>query len=208
MPNFHAAELTALAANILEAAGAPKDYAEVVSAHLVDANLTGHDSHGVIRLSQYVSEIDQGRLDPAGTPRVTNETASMAQIDGGATFGQVTAGLGSEIAIRKARESGLALVTMYNIGHTGRLGAYAEMAADAGLAAMIWDGVIGGPRSIVIPLHGSGRKLGANPIAMGFPSEQYGRVILDFATSMSAAGKVRVAGSERRGAAGGVDRRR
>ena len=193
MPTIQASELTHLARRILEAAGAPPDYADIVSAHLVDANLTGHDSHGVIRISQYVGEIDQGRLEPAGAPRVTDETASMAQIDGAATFGQVTAGLGSEIAIGKARASGLALVTMYNIGHTGRLGAYAEMAADAGLAAMIWDGVIGGPRAIVIPLNGSGRKLGANPIAMGFPSAQYGRVILDFATSMSAAGKVRVA---------------
>lgn len=196
MPTVQAADLTPLIDSILRAAGAPADYADIVARHLVDANLTGHDSHGVIRMTEYMRAIDDGRMDPAAAPKVTDETASMAQIDGGSTFGQVTAGMGSEIAIDKARASGLALVTMVNIGHTGRLGAYAEMAADAGLAAMIWDGVIGGPRSIVIPLNGSGRKLGANPIAMGFPSEKRGRVILDFATSMSAAGKVRVAESK------------
>ena len=67
------------------------------------------------------------------------------------------------------------------------------MGAEAGMASMIWDGVIGGPRSIVVPLNGTGRKIGANPIAMGFPSASKGHIILDFATSMSAAGKVMVA---------------
>lgn len=196
MPTLQAAELTPLIDSILQSAGAPPDYADIVATHLVDANLTGHDSHGVIRMTDYVRAIDEGRMNPKAAPKVTDETVSMAQIDGGSTFGQVTAGMGSELAIVKARETGLALVTAYNIGHTGRLGTYAEMAADAGLAAMIWDGCIGGPRSIVIPLNGSGRKLGANPIAMGFPSKKYGRVILDFASSMSAAGKVRVAESK------------
>ena len=196
MPTIQAAELTPFIDSILRAAGAPASYADIVARHLVEANLTGHDSHGVIRMTEYMRAIDEGRMDPAAAPKITDETASMAQIDGGSTFGQVTAGMGSQIAIDKARASGLALAAMYNIGHTGRLGAYAEMAADAGLAGMIWDGVIGGPRSIVIPLKGSGRKLGANPIAMGFPSAKHGRVILDFATSMSAAGKVRVAESK------------
>ncbi len=193
MPKFQAAELQAFIAEILAAAGASAEYAAIVAEHLVNANLSGHDSHGVIRVPSYVQAIDSGRLAPAGAPKVVDETASIAQIDGAGTFGQVTAKFGAELAIQKAAAEGVALVTMYNIGHTGRLGTYAEMAAAAGMAAMVWDGCIGGNRSVVIPLNGQGRKVGANPIAMGFPSEKYGATILDFATSMSAAGKVMVA---------------
>ncbi len=193
MPNIQAQELQTLTADILAAAGASAEYAAIVAEHLVQANLSGHDSHGVIRVPAYVQGIDSGRLAPKGMPKVVQETASIAQIDGASTFGQVTAKIGTELAIEKAAAAGLALVTMYNIGHTGRLGTYAEMAAQAGMAATVWDGCIGGTRSVVIPLNGQGRKIGANPIAMGFPSEKYGATVLDFATSMSAAGKVMVA---------------
>ncbi len=193
MPRIQAGELERLIASILAAAGGRDDYAEIVAEHLVNANLAGHDSHGVLRAPHYVSAIDDGRLDPQALPEVVEETACMAQINGNWTFGQVIAKQGSELAITKAREQGIGLVSMYHEGHTGRLGTYAEMAAEAGMASMIWDGCIGGPRSIVVPLNGSGRKIGANPIAMGFPSGRHGAVILDFATSMSAAGKVMVA---------------
>ena len=161
-----------------------------------------------MRAPNYIDHIDTGRLDPTAVPAVTDETDTIAQIDGGNTFGQVTAKMATELAISKAREQGVALVTMYRIGHTGRLGTYAEMAAEAGMASVLWDGVIGGNRSIVIPLYGSGRKIGANPIAMGFPSEKHNAVVLDFATSISAAGKVAVAEAKRCALAGRMDRRR
>ena len=193
MPILQAGGLTTTIANILEAAGATSEYADIVATHLVNANLAGHDSHGVIRTPYYVRSIDDGNLDPSAVPEVKVETASMAQIDGHLTFGQVIAKIGTELAIKKAAVEGIALVTLYKVGHTGRLGTYAEMAAEAGMAGMIWDGCIGGTRSVVIPLNGSGRKIGANPIAMGLPSDKHGAVVLDFATSMSAAGKVMVA---------------
>ena len=193
MPNIQADKLTVIIARILDAAGARADYADIVARHLVDANLAGHDSHGVIRTAHYVRAIDDGRMHPTAAPAIVEETVSMAQICGNFTFGQVIAKQATEIAIEKARAQGLGLVSMYHEGHTGRLGTYAEMGAEAGMASMIWDGVIGGPRSIVVPLNGTGRKIGANPIAMGFPSEAHGAVILDFATSISAAGKVMVA---------------
>ena len=193
MPTLNANELTVMTARILAAAGATDDYADIVATHLVNANLAGHDSHGVIRIPSYLASIDAGRVDPAAAPAVTYESASMAQIDGANTFGQVTAKIATELAIDKARAEGVSLVTMFQIGHTGRLGTYAEMAAAADMGAVIWDGCIGGTRSIVAPLNGKGRKIGANPIAMGFPSAKHGAVVLDIATSMSAAGKVMVA---------------
>lgn len=193
MPIIQAEELKAFIARILAAAGARTDYAETVAAHLVDANLAGHDSHGVIRTPHYVRSIEKGDLRPSAEPEIVEETASMAQICGNWTFGQVIAKGATELAIAKAREQGVGLVSMYHEGHTGRLGTYAELGAAAGMASMIWDGCLGGPRSVVLPLNGTGRKIGANPIAMGFPSQTYGTVLLDFATSISAAGKVMVA---------------
>lgn len=193
MPTMQADQLTETITRILAEAGARADYADIVARHLVDANLAGHDSHGVIRAPHYARSIEKGELAPAVEPEIVEETASMAQICGHWTFGQVIARQATEIAIEKARAQGVALVSMYHEGHTGRIGAYAEMGAEAGMAAMIWDGCIGGPRSVVAPLNGAGRKIGANPIAMGFPSGARGTVLLDFATSISAAGKVMVA---------------
>ena len=193
MPIIQADKLIEINSRILEAAGARADYAAIVAEHLVNANLAGHDSHGVIRTPYYVRSIEKGELKPTAEPEIVAETASMAQICGNFTFGQVIARQATEIAIDKARSQGIGLASMYHEGHTGRLGTYAEMGAAAGMASMIWDGVIGGPRSIVVPLNGTGRKIGANPIAMGFPSATKGAVILDFATSISAAGKVMVA---------------
>ncbi|MCY3833860.1 MAG: Ldh family oxidoreductase [Chloroflexi bacterium] len=193
MPIIQAETLKGTVAEILTAAGARADYAGIVAEHLVNANLAGHDSHGVIRTPYYVRSIEKGDLQPSAKPEIVEETASMAQICGHWTFGQVIARQATELAIDKARAQGVGLASMYHVGHTGRLGTYAEMGAEAGLASMIWDGCLGGPRSIVVPLNGRGRKIGANPIAMGFPSEAHGAVILDFATSISAAGKVMVA---------------
>ena len=193
MPIIQADKLTEITDQILKAAGARSDYAEIVADHLVNANLAGHDSHGVIRTPHYVRSMEKGDLRPTAEPEIVEETASMAQICGNWTFGQVIAKQATEIAINKAREQGVGLVSMYHEGHTGRIGTYAEMGAAAGMASMIWDGCLGGPRSIVVPLNGTGRKIGANPIAMGFPSATHGTVLLDFATSISAAGKVMVA---------------
>ncbi len=193
MPVIGAQKLTDITARILAAAGARDDYAAIVAEHLVNANLAGHDSHGVIRTPHYVRSIEKGDLKPTAAPEIVAETASMAQVCGNWTFGQVIAKGATEIAIDKARAQGIGLVSMYHEGHTGRLGTYAEMGAAAGMASMIWDGCIGGPRSVVLPLNGTGRKIGANPIAIGFPSAAHGAVILDFATSISAAGKVMVA---------------
>ena len=193
MPTIRPETLDAVVDQVLQAAGAPADHARVVAEHLVDANLAGHDSHGVQRIPQYVDAVDGGSLIPTENPVIVDETPALVQIDGKWTFGQVIATYGTELAIAKAREVGVGLVTMYNEGHTGRLGTYPEMAARAGMACALWDGVIGSNRATQAPLGGQGRLIGANPIAMGFPGVENDPIILDYASSMSAAGKVRFA---------------
>ena len=175
----------------LEAAGAPEKTARLVARHLVDNDVIGHHSHGVMRLREYVDAIDRGSLIPDARPRITDESASTARIDGGWAFGQAAAEFAVDVAVRKAREAGVSAVTIRRVCHIGRLGRYAEMAAEAGMAAVIF--TCGGGRGInQAPFGGLDRKLSSNPIALAFPSELEGPYVVDMATSAAAEGKVRM----------------
>ena len=153
---------------LLCAAGASEKHADTVANHLADANLAGHDSHGLIRIPQYLTEIKEGRLDPIAQPEVVNQSPGMAQINGNATFGQVVAGFATHVAIEKARECGVSLVTMCNLGHTGRIGTYPEMAAKHGMAAIMCTGLGRGRTARVAPFGGRAGKLGTNPYRCHF----------------------------------------
>ncbi len=193
MPTLSQEAIHTIAREILRAAGAPEDHASVVGRHLADANLAGHDSHGFIRIPQYVREIDDGALDPKSSPAVVRENAAVAHVDGHSTFGQVVASYALDLAMDKAREHGVGLVNMCNLTHTGRVGTYPERAAREGMAAIMCTGFVGGTSAInVAPFGGTARRLGTNPIAMAFPSSTDSPILLDFATSIAAEGKLRV----------------
>ena len=178
---------------MLEAGGALPGHASIVANHLAEANLAGHDSHGFIRIPQYLEGIKAGKLDPKAEPEVVRERGSMLLIDGHSTFGQVVATRATEMAIEKAGEHGISLATMGNLDHTGRIGTYPEMAAGAGMAAIMFTGFAGGTfGNNVAPFGGRVRRLGTNPIAMAFPHRDGAPVLLDFASSMAAEGKLRV----------------
>ena len=191
MPTLTEKDLHRVAFSVLHAAGAAEEHADTVARHLADSNLVGHDSHGFIRVPQYVGDLDEGRTDPAAQPEVVGDGKGMASVDGHGTFGQVVATFATQLAIKKAREYGISLVNMINLGHTGRVGAYPEMAAEEGMAAIMNTGFVGG-KGNVAPFGGLKPKLGTNPIAMGFPYASDGPILMDFATSMAAEGKVRV----------------
>lgn len=192
MPTLTSDELRKVAYQLLHAAGAPERHARTVSDHLADANLAGHDSHGFIRVAQYIAGIKDGTLDPKADPEVVRESAGTAQVNGNATFGQVVATFATELAITKARETGVSLVTMSNLGHTGRIGTYPEMATKAGMAAIAFTGFWGRAIAGVAPFGGREGRLGTNPISISFPFAPEGTILLDFATSMAAEGKIRV----------------
>ena len=182
-----------IAKEVLHAAGAAESHAGAVARHLADANLAGHDSHGFIRITQYVKEIDDGDVDPTAAPSVVGENAAVAHVDGNLTFGQVVAGFALDLAMQKARQYGLGLVNMCNLTHTGRIGAYPERAAAEGMAAIMCTGSVGGTAAInVTPFGGRAARLGTNPIAMAFPASNGRVALLDFATSIAAEGKLRV----------------
>lgn len=186
------AHLTEFAAHIFQAAGVPDDVARQVSASLVAANLAGHDSHGVVRVMQYLGAVERGETDPRAVPAVTHETPVMAVVDARRAFGQVAGAFAMQMAIDKARAAGIAAVALHNSSHVGRLGEWVEMAAAEGMIGLAF---CNGGRSggIVAPFGGAARRLGTNPLAAAVPLGDGPPFVLDFATSAVAEGKVRVA---------------
>lgn len=179
--------------DIFCAADCPEAISRRVAESLVESNLTGHDSHGVIRVPWYVKSVQTGRVNPHGEIRAVRETASTALLDCGCNFGQVAAAQGMELAVAKACQHDIAMVVLQRCGHTGRLGEYVAMAAERGLMGlMLCNGPA--PVGIVAPFGGIGRALGANPIAWAVPGERGGQpIVLDYATSVCAQGKIQVA---------------
>ncbi|NWF57581.1 MAG: Ldh family oxidoreductase [Syntrophaceae bacterium] len=191
MPKLKGEQLEKICFQLLCAAGAPEDHGRIVAEHLAGNNLAGHDSHGFIRIIQYIRQIKEGVILPAAKPEIVRETPVIAQVDGHYGFGQVVAKFSAELVIDKAKKQGLGCVAMRRLRHLGRLGAWVELAAKAGCAAILFTAT-GGQALLCAPFGGSKRRLGTNPIAMAFPGENEGMVVSDFATSAAAEGKIRV----------------
>ncbi|MBM4460132.1 MAG: Ldh family oxidoreductase [Chloroflexi bacterium] len=188
MPTFTALQLIDLTARLFEAAGAPPAVARQVGASLVEANLTGHESHGVIRAVQYVRAIERGQINPRAELEVLRETPTTALLDAHWGFGQIAARRGMELAIAKARQHHLAAVGLRNSAHIGRLGEYVLMAAEQGLI-----GFMTCNSSLLVAPHGGvDRVFGTNPVAFAIPGGRQ-PFLTDFATSACAEGKLRVA---------------
>jgi LDH2 family malate/lactate/ureidoglycolate dehydrogenase len=193
MPTQSPAQLTDLTRRIFEAAGASPANAEQVARSLVDANLVGHDSHGVIRIPQYISAIRNGEVVPAAEPSIVRETAATALIDGHWTFGQVSAAFATDIAVAKAKAEGVSMVGIVRVNHIGRLGEWATRAADEGIAAIVLASGFGGRGQSAVPFGGAKPLFGTNPLAVGIPAGAEADVLVDFATTAVAAGKIEVA---------------
>jgi uncharacterized oxidoreductase len=185
--------LRARASRLLEAAGAAHDDARVVADHLVEANLRGHDSHGVGMLPLYVRAILAGRLDPRGHAVVEDRGGGVLAADGRRGLGQVVAREATAAATERARALGVAVMALRNAFHIGRVGTYGEQAAAEGLVSVHFANVVG-HAPFVAPFRGSDARLGTNPFCVTVPA-MGGKpaIVLDFATSELALGKIRVA---------------
>lgn len=181
--------LLALVSSIFERAGADRRSAHIVASHLLDANASGHDSHGVIRVPDYLRDIASGALDPAATPETRQIAPNVARIDGHWGFGQIAGRAGAEVASEMARVHGLSAVAIVRCHHLGRMGDYVERGAQAGCVLLA---TAGGHPPVAVAHGGRERVLGANPIAAGFPCGDEA-FILDMATTSVAVGKVMVA---------------
>lgn len=195
MPTFSADHLTEVLEKIYRAKGSSPEEAAIVTRHQVMANLVGHDSHGVIQTARYVQAIDKGHIVPGAKYDIERESPTSAVINGNWGFGFSVTERAMRETIDKAKESGVAMATVRQQSHVGRLGGYATMAAEEGMIAMIMADSGLGPKSVA-PFGGRTSRLGTNPICFAAPSGQSGPVLLDMATSAVAVGKIHIARSK------------
>ena len=182
-----------LTAEIFGAAGCSDAEGARIGCRLVKANLTGHDSHGVIRIPRYVQWMRDGTIVPDQTIETVTESESYAVVDGRYGFGQSVGAQAVELGIAKAKANGVAIVALRNSGHLGRIGDWAELAVEAGLVSIHFVNVAGS--LLVAPFGGTERRMSTNPVCIGVPLDDWPPLILDFATALVAEGKVLVAAS-------------
>jgi hydroxycarboxylate dehydrogenase B len=194
MSNMHCIALPALTAamqTLVRGFGSSDAEVQAVAGNLVEANLCGHDSHGIGMLPRYVDAYLEGGLKPNAQVTLTMDTGALLRLDGNAGFGQVIGQQAMALGITRARQHGSCIVAIGNSHHLGRIGAWAEQAATAGLVSIHFVNVIARP--IVAPHGGADARFGTNPFCAGVPLTGRPPVIVDFATSVIAQGKTRVA---------------
>ncbi|MGH6641095.1 MAG: malate/lactate/ureidoglycolate dehydrogenase [Bradyrhizobium sp.] len=186
-------KLLGLANRIVTAGGSSPAEAAIVAEHLVEANLRGHDSHGVGMLVAYVRDLDAGTLRINQSPEIVSDTGTISVWDARAGYGQVVARQAVEWAIEAAKKHGVAVNGLRNAHHIGRVGTYGEIAARAGMVALHFVNVASGAPGVA-PFRGREGRFLTNPVCIAIPGTDNNEpILLDFATSRVALGKVRVA---------------
>ena len=186
-----AVRLHAFVRALWERAGSEPTEAQLVADHLVQANLSGHDSHGVGMIPRYLRSLRDGELRLNGHAQVARDAGAVLTIEGGRGFGQVVAYEAMQLGIARAQQLGICAVGLRNAHHIGRIGHWAEQCANAGLVSFHFVNVAGDP--LVAPFGGIDARIGTNPFCASFPRAGQPPLVLDFATSRVAFGKTRVA---------------
>ncbi len=185
-------QLRAATARVFTLAGSSREEAETIAKHLIEANLTGHDSHGVIRVSHYVKWLREGRVFANKRPEVVVKGETFAILDGGFGFGQVIGEEAAALGMEMAKNNGVAVVGVRNAGHLGRIGDWAELAAGENLISIHF--VNGnGYALLAAPFGGTDKRLSSNPICIGIPHGDQPTILLDIATCQLSQGKIMVA---------------
>jgi LDH2 family malate/lactate/ureidoglycolate dehydrogenase len=183
-------ELYAICLNLLRGVGTPDDLAAVVARGLHGANMAGHDSHGLVRLPAYLRDARDGKIQPAARAELARRYGATACVSARWGWGQPAARLAAQTASEIAGELGVGAVVLQDSPHVGRMADYVELIAARGQLGM----TVTNARPNVAPHGGRDRRLGTDPIAFGIPRVgEWPPIVVDFATSVRAEGKVRVA---------------
>src|SRR5260221_7298173 len=193
MPLIESAKLAGIARRVFAATGSAEEEAQIVADHLVEANLKGHDSHGVGMIVSYLRTRGAGKAVANEAGRIVSDTASILVYDGERGYGQIVARNATLLGIERAKRDGVAVVALRNAHHIGRVGTYGEMCAAAGLLSLHFVNITD-QRPAVAPWRGRDGRFGTNPLCIALPGPAPERpIIADMATSRIAMGKVRVA---------------
>nr|WP_319374057.1 L-sulfolactate dehydrogenase [uncultured Methanobacterium sp.] len=171
--------------DILTQLDVPSEEASIIAEVTLDADLKGFSSHGIGRFPQYIKGLEVGTIKPQTVLDVEKESAATALVNGNHGFGHVVTYRSMEMAIQKAKETGIGMVGIHNSNHFGVAGYYSDMAIMEDLIGII----TANTEPAVAPIGGKEPILGTNPLAIGIPSGSH-YVSVDMATSASARGKL------------------
>jgi LDH2 family malate/lactate/ureidoglycolate dehydrogenase len=189
MPHIDHMPLRKLVTDLFQSVDLPQDQAKIMADHLVEANLMGHDSHGVIRTPSYLKSIKAGGMKPVGKLKIVRETPASVVIDGEGCLGIVLARRAMEMATDRALTHTFGAVAVHQCSHIGRLGDFPPIAAKRDCIGLL---MLNGGARFTAPFGGTGRRLPPNPIAFSAPTQSGPPLMLDITTSMAAGGKVDV----------------
>lgn len=192
MPIFTADYLKRISKEMFLAAGIPAEDAELVADSLVTSNLMGMDSHGVIRVIQYLDLIAEGKIAPGARLEIVTDAPAMAVARGGWGIGQVIARQAATLAVEKARQCGIGAVSVGECSHTGRVGEHTAWVAEQGMLGLATVNSHGAATHVA-PWGGREGRLSTNPISFAAPMPDGPPLVVDVATSVTAEGKIRVA---------------
>lgn len=190
--NYTSASIKALTLNVLKGFGCDDSEAEIVASHLLLANLSGHDSHGIGMLPMYGEQVLDGNLVPNQTPQLNEPQGAISTVDAKRGFGHRMAVVALEHAMKTIPEHKVAILGMHNSGHVSRIGTYSEYCASRGYVSLHFVNVLG-HKPIVAPYGAREAGFSTNPVSIGMPVNNKAHPMLDMATSTVAFGKARVA---------------
>lgn len=192
MPTVPVQRLEQICRSAVLAMGGSESAADDMVASLISANIEGMDSHGMLRLPSYASLVDKGLINPRAVPEVVRQDRAVTLLDGHWCFGQVGARVAARHAIAAAQEHGLGAAGIYHVLHVGRLKDFVQLVARQNMVGLAFCNAtpVGGA---VAPYRGARRRFGTNPLAFAVPRATGEPLVADFATSVSAEGKLRLA---------------
>ena len=180
--------MTAFTRDVLVACGLPDADADLAAKQMIEADLTGFDAHGIVRLGNYINWIKSGRVNPKANIKVLQRSGATALVDGDDGIGHLVMTYAMNLAIELARESGIGWVGTRNSNHAGAAGIYPDMIVAQGMV-----GIYAAVSTLnhMAPWGGAEALMGTNPIAIAIPAGKEAPVILDIATSLSSFGNIR-----------------